>query len=231
MPFITDTNRLGGVNRSVRLNLVDGVPLKNPLWTRDCPIGGTCEPYVNPAAFIRPAKGSIGDAPRTLDLRAPTQQYFDFGIQKSWTLPWIGDEGRRKINFRVDFLNAFNHPVFRYVNTGNTPPGFGGLPNEGVLSAAEITAWNSFAPGRAVTAADITNMLNTQRLPTGALPLNFFSVSLPEGFSRIDANTFDVRTPEGFKLYRLRQAHDINWGTLFPVNNPRYIQFGIRLFF
>src|SRR5262249_16729973 len=77
LPFITDTNRLGGVNRTVRMDIVPGVPLKNPLWTRNCPIGATCEPYVNPAAFMRPIKGALGNAPRTIDLRAPLQKYFD----------------------------------------------------------------------------------------------------------------------------------------------------------
>ncbi len=230
LPFITDTNRLGGTNRSIRLDINPNEPILNPLWDRDCPIGGQCEPYINPAAFIRPAKGSLGNAPRTLDVRAPTQQYFDFSLQKSFPMPFIGGEHRR-INFRVDLLNAFNEPVFRYVNTGNTPPGFGGLPNEAVPSAAEITAWNNFAPGRSVTNAQLTTLINNQRLPTGALPLDFFSIPLPEGFATMNPNQFDITTANGLKLYRLRQAYDVNFGTLFPVNNPRYIQFGIRLFF
>jgi hypothetical protein len=29
----------------------------------------------------------------------------------------------------------------------------------------------------------------------------------------------------------LRGTYDANFGTLFAVNNPRYIQFGVRVFF
>ena len=95
-------------------------------------MGNICEPYINPAAFMRPAKGSLGNAPRTLDVRAPMQEYFDFSLQKSFRFPFSNDS-RRRINLRVDFINAFNHPNLRYTNTGNTPPAFGGLPNEGLL--------------------------------------------------------------------------------------------------
>jgi hypothetical protein len=230
-PFITDTNRLGGTNRSVRMDIVPGVPLKNPRYSSSCSVGGGCEPYVNPAAFMRPVKGQLGNAPRTLSLRAPIQQYFDFSIQKTFPMPFIGGEGKRRINFRVDFLNAFNNPVFRYNNTGNTPFGFGTFPSEVAPSQAEVTAWNSFAPGRAATVAGVTAVLNSARLPTGALPLDFFHLRIPEGFATTNANSFDITTVEGLRLYRLRQTYDTNFGTLFAVNNPRYIQFGIRLFF
>jgi hypothetical protein len=46
LPFITDPNKLGGVlfNRYVRPDIVPGVPLRNPLWKRDCPIGSAAPP-------------------------------------------------------------------------------------------------------------------------------------------------------------------------------------------
>jgi len=264
-PFITDTNRLGGTNRSVRMDLVPGVPLKNPNWSRDCPIGAGCEPYVNPAAFMRPVKGELGDSGRTISLRAPTQQYFDFSIQKTFPMPFIGGEGKRKINFRVDFLNAFNNPVFRYNNTGNTPFGFGTFPTEfngnecisdpslpltscptvatqqraSVLSTTEYDAWaalngkplSNTSAGLAQLGA-IRNTINTQaRLSTGALPLDFFHLPVPQGFATMNPNSFDITTVNGFRLYCVRQTYDTNFGTLFETQNPRYIQFGIRLFF
>jgi outer membrane receptor protein involved in Fe transport len=252
MPFITDTNKLGGVNRTVRLDLVPGVPLKNPRYSSSCPIGAGCEPYINPAAFMRPAKGSLGTAPRTLEVRAPLQEYFDLSIQKTWNMPFIGGEGKRRINFRVDFLNAFNHPNFRFVNTGNTPPGFGTFPTEvttesqtingvtrnALITAAEYNAWATAngqplasTPAGAAQLLAIRTTLEPTRLATGALPLDFFHVNIPEGFATTAATAFDIRTVSGFKLYRLRQTYDTNFGTLFPVNNPRYIQFGLRLFF
>ncbi len=236
-PFITDTNRLGGTNRSVRLNIVEGVPLKNPLYSKGCSVGGGCEPYINPAAFMRPPKGSLGNVSRTLDIRAPMQQYFDVSVQKSFGWPFMGGEGKRKINFRVDLINAFNHPTFRYDNTGNTPFGFGGLPNEALLTQADVTAWMVANPGQTATVAQVNALLDSNRLPiavgqtVGALPLNFFSVRVPEGFATRAATSFDIRTLEGLKLYRARQAYEPRFGTLFANNNPRYIQFGIRIFF
>ena len=114
-PFIgvVTNNRLGGSNYTIRLDRVPGVPLKNPLYSSDCSIGAACEPYVNPAAFTRPPKGSLGNASRTIeDIRGPVQQYFDFSVQKSFNLPFIGDEGKRKINFRVDFAERFQSAGF-----------------------------------------------------------------------------------------------------------------------
>jgi len=236
VPIITDTNRLGGTNRAIRLDLIPGVPLKNPRYSGECTIGGTCQPFINPAAFMRPAKGSLGSAPRTLDVRAPLQEYFDFSIQKSFPFPF-SKEGKRRINFRVDFINAFNHPNFRFNNTGNTPPGFGTLPNEALLVQADITAWNAANPGQTATLAQVNALLNNSRLPpftgtaAGPLPLDFFRLPVPEGFATRIPNSFDIRTLAGLKLYRLRQNYDSNFGSLFAVNNPRYIQFGIRIFF
>jgi hypothetical protein len=147
VPFLTDTNRLGGTNRAIRLDIIPGVPLKNPLYSESCSVGATCEPYINPAAFIRPARGSLGNAPRTLDIRAPMQEYFDLSIQKDFPFPFGGNE-RRRINFRVDFINAFNHPNFRYNNIGNTPVGWGNLPNDALLTQADINALHSLPDDR-----------------------------------------------------------------------------------
>ena len=230
VPIITDTNRLGGTNRAIRLDLVPGVPLKNPLYSTNCTIGATCEPFINPAAFMRPSKGSLGSAPRTLDVRSPMQEYFDLSIQKTFNFPFWGNEGKRRINFRVDLINAFNHPNFRFNNTGNTPPGFGGLPNEADLSQTDVNNWLAFNPGQTATLAQVNALLAASRV-NGALPLSFFHVPIPQGFATRNANSFDIRTVDGLKLYRLRQAYDANFGTLFAVNNPRYVQFGIRVFF
>lgn len=263
LPFITDPNKLGGVlfNRYVRPDIVPGVPLRNPLWKRDCPIGSSappsgCEPYINPAAFMRPVKGTLGNAPRSLNIRSPRQEFFDFSISKDIRL---GKEGSRRLNLRVDFINAFNHPSFRYFNTGNTPNGLGTFPTEitteavnGVnqpITAAEYNTWATFnnQPLSTTTAgaallAQIRGNVNATRQPgtagaqTGGLPLDFFHVPLPQGFATRDPLTFDIRTLEGYKLYRIRQTYDTNFGTLTaasPGNSliPRYIQFGVRLYF
>jgi hypothetical protein len=264
LPFITDPNKLGGVlfNRVVRPDLVPGVPLRNPLWKRDCPTGNAappsgCEPYINPAAFMRPVKGTLGNAPRTLDIRSPRQEFFDFSISKDFPFPFASAEGKRRINFRVDLINAFNHPNFRYNNTGNTPFGLGTFPTEitneavgGVnqpITAAEYNTWATFngqplstTPAGAANLAAVRSNVNATRqtgpqgAQTGGLPLNFFHVPLPQGFATRDPLSFDIRTLEGFKLYRIRQTYDSNFGTLTgqtPNTLPRYIQFGIRVFF
>lgn len=296
-PFLTDPNLLGGsgFNRVVRPDIVAGVSLKNPLWDPSCRVGtgvGTnsfnvCEPYVNPAAFKRPAKGELGNAPRTLSIREPFRKYFDLSIQKDFPMPWIGGEGKRKINFRIDALNLFNMPNFYFNSRGNTPFGFGGFPVEfngtecianpaivnptaaacpggtrsSVISAAEYNAWAAVngqpladtATAGAVNAVlgQIRSTVNATRVAPrpgqpiggGALPDTFFSVNVPEGFATRNPLAYDLRTLEGFQLWRLRNAYEANFGTLtsgqvgnsFGSPNPgtssRYLQFGIRLIF
>ena len=191
---------------------------------------------------MRPIKGSLGNAPRTVELRAPFQNYFDVSIQKDFRI----DE-KRRVQFRVDLLNAFNQPNFRYNQSGNTPPGFGGLPTEltaenetvggvtrpAVITAAEYNAWAAFNGVTPSTAqlAQIRAMVNAVRLPSNALPLDFFHVGIPQGFATANLNSFNITTLDGFKLYRLRQVYDTNFGTLREIAQPRYIQFGIKIFF
>ena len=233
VPSIVDANRLSAdITHVIRPDLVPGVPLKNPRWTRDCPVGNLCEPYVNPAAFMRPAKGSLGTAPRTLDIRGPMQRYFDVSIQKDFRL---GGDGRRKVQFRVDLINVFNSPIFRLNNLD-----FMGLPDEAVISTGDYDAWAAFAPGRPARAtpagaalfAQVQGFVTNNRLPTGALPLDYFAnVRLPEGVATTDANAFDISNLTGYKLYRLRRAYATSWGTLRELGLPRYIQFGLKIYF
>jgi hypothetical protein len=82
-----------------------------------------------------------------------------------------------------------------------------------------------------------------QTAGNGALPNDFFSIRLPQGFATTNSLSYDITTLEGFKLWRLRNNYDGNFGTLtsgavgtsFGSPNPgtssRYIQFGIRLIF
>ncbi len=295
-PFLTDPNLLGGsFNRVVRPDIVPGVPIKNPLWTPTCKVGpgvGTnsfavCEPYVNPAAFMRPAKGTLGNAPRTLSITEPFRKYFDMSIQKDFPMPWIGGEGKRKINFRVDALNLFNIPNFYFNSRGNTPFGYDSLPTEfngnecitdltiptpvttgalanctaanlrsSPIAPLEYDAWaglnnkplSNTAAGAAIL-GQIRSMVDGVRLApragqtSGALPANFFSVAVPQGFATTNPLLYDLTTLQGFKQWRLRNAYEANFGSLtsgqvgnsFGSPNPgtsqRYLQFGIRLIF
>ncbi|HVQ56749.1 MAG TPA: hypothetical protein VMS29_08330, partial [Pyrinomonadaceae bacterium] len=273
--------------------MVPGVPLKNPLWDPGCRVGpgaatnsfAVCEPYVNPAAFMRPPKGEIGNAARTLSIREPTRRYFDLSIQKDFPL---GGDGKRKINFRVDALNVLNMPNFYLNSRGNTPFGWGGFPVEfngnecisnpslaltacpnpaagqpptqrtSVLSEAEYTAWATFnskpplsTPEGRTLLGQIRGNANAVRLaprpgqPTGggALPNNFFSIPVPEGFATRNPLVYDISTLDGFKVWRLRNAYESNFGSLTsgavgnsfgsptPGTSSRYLQFGVRIIF
>src|SRR5262249_24474027 len=155
--------------------------------------------------------------PRTLDIRAPMQEYFDASVQKNFPFPFSKNE-KRKIQFRVDLINAFNHPNFRYVNTGNTPPGFGTFPTElttetepcgagtwlAVMTAAESNAWATFngkpqasTPEGAALLNQIRATVDATRLPSNALPVDFFHTRIPQGFATRNVNSFDITTLEG----------------------------------
>src|SRR5207247_5316759 len=109
--------------------------------------------YFNPAAFERPVKGTLGNAPRTFDnARGPTQQFLDISLQKNFPL---GEDGKRRLQLRVDAINAFNHPIFRIGRLEDAGEIFA-APNEAPLSNAEYDGWAAFAsaprPGRTTAA-------------------------------------------------------------------------------
>jgi hypothetical protein len=257
LPTISDTNGLSGdITHTIRPDLVPGAPLKNPLYDPNCKASTLCQPYINPAAFMRPVKGTLGDAGRVLDIRGPLQQFFDVSVQKSFPLPfgWSGD-GKRRVQLRVDFLNVLNHPNFQ-ISSGNAGPDFMGPPNEGTLTVdkngnfvsvvsltnAEYDAWATFngkplssTPAGTALLNQIKAMVDAQRLGNHLLPLDFFSIALPQGFATTNANAFDITTLTGFKDYRLRQAYGPStgsgWGQLRELGLPRYIQFGVKIYF
>src|SRR3712207_5706948 len=157
------------------------------------------------------------------------QRYFDLSFQKNFDWPFLDNE-KRRINFRVDLINALNSPNFR-LNTA----GFTNLPSEVNLTQTEFNNWLAANPTRTTaTLAQVNALLQNNRLTSGALPLNFFSVPLPQGFATRTPDSFDITTLEGLKLYRLRQqfftAAD-QFGTLRELGQPRYVQFGVRIFF
>jgi len=243
--FLRDDNRLGvgGNVRAIRPDIVPGVPLLNPKWSPNCPIGQACEPYFNPAAFMRPVKGTLGNAPRTFDgARGPTQQFLDLSIQKNFP---IGKEGKRRLQLRVDAINVLNHPIFRIGRLEDAGEIFA-APNEGLLSNADYDAWAAFAAGRparstaagAALLAQVNQIVIQNRIPgTQSLVADFFHVRLPEGFFSMNANSFDITTKQGFQLYRMRQIYTPDrWGFLDVTPGrsgytPRFIQFALKLYF
>jgi hypothetical protein len=237
IPVLADSNLLGDLTHTARPDVNPSVPLINPLYDRNCPTGSGCQPYLNPSAFSRPALGALGTAPRTLDgIRGPWAQSFDISVQKNFRL---GE--KRRLQFRVDALNLLNHPIFRTFpnNAGGTD--FMNAPSTAALSAADYNTWASAngQPLSTTTAGtallnQINNMVNAVRVggaATGALPLNFFAIPLPDNFYGKQPANFDITTLNGFKQFRLRQAYVTSFGDLYQAGQSRYIQFGLKLYF
>ncbi len=238
MAYLSDANQLGDLTHSIRPDINPGAPLLNPLYSRSCPVGTGCQPYLNPSAFMRPAVGQLGNAPRTLDgVRGPFQHYLDISVQKSFRI----GEGRTKVQFRIDALNAFNHPTFAVYPNNAGGADFMGAPSTAILSTAAYTTWAQ-ANGQPIYDAtagtpgntlynQMVNMVNAQKGPSGALPANFFTVPLAANFYGTNPNSFDIRTLQGYKQYQLRNAYATNFGTLYNNSVPRYLQFGVKLYF
>jgi hypothetical protein len=140
---------------------------------------------------------------------------------------------------RVDFLNAFNHPNYRVFpnNAGNTDI-WGNTVSTANITAAEYDAWagpNSqplaaTAAGAALL-AQVNSNLGSARV-NGGLPVNFYSVQLPKNFWGTAPSSFDIRNLDGLKLYRLRTSNfNTGFGDLHEFGAPRYIQFGLKLYF
>jgi hypothetical protein len=221
----------------------------NPLYDANCRTSASCQPYVNPAAFARPPYGELGSTPRTLDaMRGPMQQTFDISVQKTWS---VGESGKRRIQFRMDMINAFNHPTFRLpINSGGGTDVFnatGGYPNFTVTKAnvtSYYTTWQASnhaaaGPSSAQGQANINNLYNSIAAlenASGVLPANFYSVSVPQGFALQNASSYNLLDPSlnGFKLNQLRTGYSSGFGTLGYSTawiSPRYIQLGLRIFF
>jgi hypothetical protein len=233
--YLSDTNQMGDLTHSARPDIVAGVPLVNPLYNRNCPTGGNCQPYLNPSAFMRPALGQLGNAPRTLDsVRGPWADSFDLSVQKTVN---IGESGKRRLQIRVDALNVLNHPTFAVFPNNAGGADFMGAPSTATLTTAAYNAWATAnnQPLQSTTAGaaiynGIVNMVNAQKTAAGALPANFYSIPLPANFYGTPANSYNITTLQGYKNYQLRNAYSTNFGTLYNNNTPRYIQFGVKFY-
>jgi hypothetical protein len=234
--YLSDTNQLGDATHSARPDIVPGVALINPLYSSSCPIGAGCQPYLNPAAFERPPLGQLGDAPRTLDgARGPFQDSFDASVQKNIIL---GEGGKLRLQIRVDALNALNHPTLAvYPNNGGGAD-FMGAPSTSTLATSAYNTWATAnnQPLYSTTAGaaiynNIVAMVNAQKTSGGALPANFFTIPLPANFYGNAATTYNITTLQGYKYYQLRNAYSTSFGDLYNNNTPRYIQFGIKVYF
>jgi hypothetical protein len=117
-----------GASGTERPDLVPGVSLTPP--------GGRhVAEWINPAAFAAPA-GEFGTAPRDL-LRGPGTWQIDIGAGK--TISW-GE--RRRIEFRSEFYNIFNHPQLGQPQSTFSPSnttGFGSIINTVNLNTSIVS--------------------------------------------------------------------------------------------
>ena len=205
----------------------------------ELPHGHELSPYLNPAAFERPPIGQLGNAPRTLDgARGPWVQMFDLSLQKNFKL---GESGKRRIQFRIDALNVFNHPTFLVGPNNGGGFGFMGAPTSTPLVAADYNTWaaangqpNSSTPAGTALFNQINANIANYRNANGVLPNDFFTTPIPNNFWKTAATTFDITTVQGYKLYRMRQAYNAGFGDLYwanPPMQPRYIQLGMKIYF
>jgi hypothetical protein len=94
---------LGVPGGSLRPDMIAGVPLVNPEWTRENAWRGV--PYINPKAFAMPEPGRYGNAPRNLDAYYPSVKNFDMSVFKRFN---VGESGRRYFELRAEVFNALN---------------------------------------------------------------------------------------------------------------------------
>jgi hypothetical protein len=128
----------------IRPDILPGVPLINPLWTR---AGASNIPYFNPLAFSRPAYGKMGDAPRTLDYaRTPWQPGLNLSVAKN-IYPF--ENTKRNIQLRFEAFNALNHTWFT-TNPNSSFNLFSSQPTisrTGVSLAGQIPYLIGLSPG------------------------------------------------------------------------------------
>lgn len=243
--LLGDNNGLdqGGSTGYIRYTVLQGVPLLNPLYSSKCPVLTTCQPYVNPAAFLRPAYGTLGDGPRTYDgIRGPMKKYLNLSMQKN-IFPF-GHDTKKRFQFRIDAINVLNHPNFVFNNDVSGASYRGSkLASQSSLATLTTSEYNTWAQvnsqplygttGGTALYNQIENMIVANRIAGAtAMPSSFFSIRVPEGFTQMNANSFDITTLNGYKDYRLAQTWDQRFGTLSTTGEqPRLVQFSARFTF
>jgi len=106
---------IGGVPQNVMADLVPG----QRIWISDSTVPGG--KYININAFTAPPIGQTGDFPRNA-LRNFGMDQTDLALRRRFDI-----SERVKLDFRAEYFNAFNHPMFAIVpiNTLTSLPNFG----------------------------------------------------------------------------------------------------------
>jgi hypothetical protein len=106
--------------------------------------------YINPNAFTMNGY-VLGQAPQsqTGQCHGPNIRDVDFALDKNWGLPKILGEST-KLQFRLEFFNLFNHPMFRYgsssldSNSNLKYTAAGGQVVNGVVTGTQLVGGSSF---------------------------------------------------------------------------------------
>ena len=129
---VTSGQNFFGAGNNARASFVPGQPLKNPQFDPDDP---GRYPYLNPAAFRRPANMEYGDTPRRIaQLRAPALSSEDLSILKNFNL---GSE-TRYLEFRAAAFNLLNRHRLGGIDTNFDSSTFGRITNPQTNSPREI---------------------------------------------------------------------------------------------
>jgi len=105
--------------------------------------------YISPSAFTMNGY-ALGQAPfgNTGQCHGPAIRDVDFSLDKNWRIPKLGEQA--KLQFRLEFFNLFNHPMFRYgsssldSNANLHFVGSGGTVVNGVVTGTTLQTGSSF---------------------------------------------------------------------------------------
>ncbi|HET8549478.1 MAG TPA: TonB-dependent receptor [Bryobacteraceae bacterium] len=130
---VTSGQNFFGAGQSARASFVPGQPLINPAWSDD-PAVAWSVPYLNRAAFRRPADMEYGDTPRRMDyLRGPGTVQEDFAILKNFHVT-----ERNYFEIRAAARNALNRARLAGPNTNFDSVDFGRITSAQGNSPREI---------------------------------------------------------------------------------------------
>jgi hypothetical protein len=104
---------------------------------------------INPGAFTFNGY-AIGQRPAggTGQCHAPGVRDVDFALDKNWGIPKLGEQA--KLQFRLEFFNLFNHPMFRIggssldSNANVHYVGSGGTVVNGVVTGTTLQGGSTF---------------------------------------------------------------------------------------
>ncbi len=223
---------IGTPGGSLRPDIIAGVPLINPDWTRENSWRGV--PYINPRAFAVPDPGRYGNAPRNLDAYHPWIQTFDLSVFKR-IAPW--ENKRRFFELRAEAFNVLNRKM--YVANPNISPVLSGANQNPLVTGTSPNfvpvqgVQNRFANLRAegVWDAIIAKAFGT--------PVDSAIAALPgpgPGGFGCPANAAELGASNQTRsLSPACVARSLNLGGLGRMNansvSPRIIQFALKFYF